>query len=67
VRILEMDGPKGGRITVLLLACNSWVTRRLKAGAPPPVAVWCIACHVRKHLAGKLALVAPAPPARRTH
>jgi hypothetical protein len=62
-RILEVTGPKGGIVHVLLLACGSWVTRRLKAGAPPPVSIWCIGCHVRRQLGDKLGL--PPPVVRR--
>jgi hypothetical protein len=65
VRILEVKGPKGGQITVLLLRCGSWITRRLRADAPPPVSVWCIACYCRRQLGKKLRVpVAPPAPGR---
>jgi hypothetical protein len=56
-RIVEVKGPRGGTIQVLYLRCGCWVTRRLKAGAPPPVAIFCIGCHVRRQLGEP-----PAPP-----
>jgi hypothetical protein len=60
-RILEITGPKGGTIHVLLLRCGSWVTRRLRPGSPPPVKVSCIGCHIRRQLpAGQLG----RPPVR---
>lgn len=55
LRVLEIDGPRGGLITVLLLRCGSWVTRRLREGAAPPAAVWCLNCHVRRQLRKELA------------
>jgi len=54
LRVLEVDGPRGGRITVLLLRCGSWVTRRLRADHPPPTSVWCLTCHVRAQLRKEL-------------
>lgn len=54
LRVLDVQGPKGGQITVLLLRCGSWVTRRLRAGHAPPADVWCLSCHVRAQLSKEL-------------
>lgn len=67
VRVLDVDGPRGGLITVLLLRCGSWVTRRLRAGAPPPAAVWCLSCHVRAQLGKELEPAAERAGSNGTH
>jgi len=45
-RVVDVRGPRGGNINVLVLECRCFVTRRLKSGAPPPDAVACIGCFI---------------------
>jgi len=47
-RVMEMKGPRGGTLHVLVLECGSFSTRRLK-GAPPD-SIPCVACFVTAQL-----------------
>jgi hypothetical protein len=59
--VFEVDGPRGGTLHVLMLGCGCFTTRRLKAGAPPPEQVPCIACFVAKQVRERAAKNDPAP------
>ena len=49
--IVDIEGPRGGIINVLILECGCFVTRRLKRD--PPLSVPCIACFVKNYVEGK--------------
>jgi hypothetical protein len=51
-KVLEVEGPRGGLLHVLVLECGAYMTKRLKG--PPPAAVPCIACFVRAQAAAEL-------------
>jgi hypothetical protein len=48
VRVIEMDGERGGVILVCILECGCFATRRAKT---PPRSMPCVACFVKQALA----------------
>lgn len=48
VRVLELEGERGGVIMVCVLACGCVATRR---GYIPPKRMPCVACFVKEQLA----------------
>lgn len=44
VRVIEMEGERGGRLLVCVLDCGCFATRRSRL--PPPKKIPCIACFV---------------------
>jgi hypothetical protein len=50
VKVMEVRGPRGGTVHVLVLSCGSFVTRRLKEIHAAPESVPCIACFVREQM-----------------
>jgi hypothetical protein len=50
VRAVDVEGPKGGNIRVLILACGARTWRRSSAHKPPPEIVACTSCWVEQRL-----------------
>jgi hypothetical protein len=55
VRVLEVDGERGGKILVCILECGCFATRR---GKRPPQSMPCIACLVKEVQEGNALLAA---------
>lgn len=47
VRVLEMDGERGGRLLVCILDCGCFATRRANR---PPKRMPCVACFIKENL-----------------
>lgn len=47
VRVLELDGERGGRLLVCVLECGCFATRRQKT---PPQRMPCVACFVKENI-----------------
>lgn len=47
VRVLEMEGERGGHLLVCVLSCGCFATRRAKT---PPKSMPCVACFVKASL-----------------
>jgi hypothetical protein len=50
LQALDIKGPKGGNIRVLVLACGARTWKRSSADKPPPATVACTSCYVERHL-----------------
>lgn len=50
VKVMEMTGPRGGTIHVLVLECGAFMTRRLKDMCAAPERVPCVACFVKANI-----------------
>jgi hypothetical protein len=47
VRVLEMEGERGGHLLVCILECGCFATRRQKT---PPQRMPCVACFVKENI-----------------